>query len=56
MIIWEPFNFLFENDQPILVPMEVLHKVSAGTPDAVRVCIDRCEESEQVLADSLERA
>ena len=37
MIVWQPLDFCLQDDQSMLVPTEVPHKMSAGVPDTVRV-------------------
>ena len=49
MIIWEPFDLWLQDDESLFVANEVLDKVCAGIPDAVRIRIDRREDIEQVL-------
>ena len=49
VIVREPFDLWSQNDEPLFVPNEVVHKFVAGFPDIVQVCIDGCEDIEQVL-------
>jgi hypothetical protein len=49
MAVWESLELWPQHNQPWFVPTEVPHEIGTGTPDAVRVQVNGCEDIEQVF-------
>ena len=49
MIIREPFDLWFQNDELLFVPIGVCNETGTGFPNTVRIPVDCCEDIEQVL-------
>jgi hypothetical protein len=48
MIIRETFDFLFQDNVSLLVPVEVTDKIDATVPNTLRVIVDRREGVQKV--------
>ena len=49
MVIREYPDFLSQRDEPWFMPIEMNHDSGTDASDTFRVCVNRCEDIEQVL-------